>query len=278
MLHLSQHSTPACVACRVNAAPGFDFTMAFQPFVDLQHGSLLGYEALIRGREGEGAQAVLARVTDENRYWFDQACRVKAIELATALGLQGLLSINFLPNAVYRPETCIRATLAAAKRLGFPRDRLMFEVTEGEKITDVEHLRGIFTEYKKQGFRTAIDDFGAGWAGLNLLAEFQPDYLKLDMALTRNIHRDPVRRAIVRGVLSTCEALSLRVIAEGVETRDECMALTDLGVRLFQGYLFARPGLESLPDVPAELVAALRGAIAAAPGPCRRDRRSGRTG
>ena len=266
-MHLSQQTTPACVACRADATKGFDFTMAFQPFVDLEHGSIFGYEALIRGRSGEGAQAVLARVTDDNRYWFDQACRVKAIELATALGLQGLLSINFLPNAVYRPETCIRATLAAAKRLGFSPDRLMFEVTEGEKIQDVEHLRGIFKEYKKQGFRTAIDDFGAGWAGLSLLAEFQPDYLKLDMALTRNVDRDPVRRAIVRGVLTTCEALSLSVSAEGVETRDECAALTDLGVRLFQGYFFARPGFESLPDVPRELVTALRRASGPAAAP-----------
>lgn len=257
MFHLSQRPAPACEACRVDTTTGFDFTMAFQPFVDLERGSIFGYEALVRGRNGEGAQSVLGRVTDENRYWFDQACRVKAIQLATTLGLQGVLSINFLPNAVYRPETCIRATLAAAKSMGFARERLMFEVTEGEQIQDVDHLRGIFAEYKKQGFHTAIDDFGAGWAGLNMLAEFQPDVLKLDMALTRNVDRDPVRRAIVRGVLTTCEALSIRVIAEGVETRDECAALTDLGVRLFQGYFFARPGFESLPDVPAALVLAL---------------------
>lgn len=236
--------------------------MAFQPFVDLERGMIFGYEALVRGPAGEGAHTVLARVTDANRYWFDQACRVKAIELPTKLDLKGMLSINFLPNAVYRAETCIRATLEAAQRLGFERERLMFEVTEGEKVQDVDHLRGIFAEYKKPGFRTAIDDFGAGWAGLNLLAEFQPDYLKLDMALTRNIDGDRVRRAIVRGVLRTCEDLSLAVIAEGVETRDECAALTDLGVRLFQGYFFARPGHESLPEVPAALVTALGRGIA----------------
>ena len=176
---------------------------------------------------------------------------VKAIQLATELGLRGMLSINFLPNAIYRPETCIRATLEAAAELGFAQERLMFEVTEGEKITDHAHLRSIFAEYKRQGFKTAIDDFGAGYAGLNLLAEFQPDYIKLDMELTRNVGQDPVRRAIVSGIVATCRMLQIGIIAEGVETQDEYAFLRAQGIELFQGYLFARPGFASLPEVSA---------------------------
>jgi len=164
-----------------------------------------------------------------------------------------VLSINFLPNAVYRPETCIRATLQAARETGFPAERIMFEVTEGEKIQDHAHLRNIFEEYKRQGFITAIDDFGAGHSGLNLLADFQPDIIKLDMALTRNIDKDRIRRSIVSGILSVCREISIKVIAEGVETREECMALRDKGVELFQGYFFARPGFRTLPPVPDEI-------------------------
>lgn len=243
-----------CADCMAGAGLDFDFTMAFQPFVDVCDGSIFGYEALVRGADGAGAGQVLARVNDTNRYRFDQACRVKAIELASRLDLQGMLSINFMPGAMYKPETCIFATLQAAERLAFPRERIMFEMTEGERVTDHAHLRGIFSVYKEHGFLTAIDDFGAGYSGLNLLAEFQPDFIKLDMALTRNIDTDRIRRAIVGGIVETCRELGLRVIAEGIESVGECLTLQDEGVSVFQGYLFAKPGFEHLPQVPREMI------------------------
>lgn len=164
-----------------------------------------------------------------------------------------MLSINFLPNAVYKPETCIRATLEAAAEMDFPTDRIMFEVTEGEKVIDNDHLRNIFKEYKKHRFTTAIDDFGAGYAGLNLLADWQPDIIKLDMSLTSNVNADRVRSALVFGIISICKELGIKVIAEGIESKEECLTLADEGVKLFQGYLFARPGFESLPTIPEEL-------------------------
>ncbi len=257
----SEFRSLSCKECLSGAGLDFDFTMAFQPFVEVGSARCFGYEALVRGPAGEPASEILAKVNDSNRYRFDQACRVRAIQLASELGLEGILSINFLPNAIYRPETCIRATLEAAAEVNFDPRRLMFEVTEGEQITDHAHLRRIFAEYKSQGFRTAIDDFGAGFSGLNLLAEFQPDYIKLDMSLTRNIHQDPVRRAIVAGILATCNALQLGVIAEGIETDEEFVYLRDQGVRLFQGYLFARPAHRALPAISArglELLLAAR--------------------
>lgn len=237
-----------CRNCRDRQPLDIPITMAFQPIVDIQARSIFGYEALVRGKQQESAGVVLGKVNEDNLYSFDQTCRVIAIDLAARLGLQGILSINFLPNAVYQPETCIRATLEAAAEADFPRDRLMFEVTEGEKVTDVPHLKGIFEAYRRQGFITAIDDFGAGHSGLNLLADFQPDILKIDMALTRNIDQDPVRQAMVKHLTRLCEELSIRVIAEGIETRDELSALRDVGLRLVQGYYLARPAFEALPD------------------------------
>ncbi|MCU0757810.1 MAG: EAL domain-containing protein [Steroidobacteraceae bacterium] len=246
-----------CEACRedVSLPP---FTMAFQPIVDAETGETFAYEALVRPPGGGSAAAVLARIHEGNRYAFDQACRVRAIELAARLGLQSLLSINFLPNAVYQPAACLRKTFEAAARSGFPPHHLMFEVTETEPTRDVGHLRSIFTEYKRHGMLTAIDDFGAGHSGLNMLADFQPDVVKLDMGLVRNLHADRVRRAITRSIVSLCQELGISVIAEGIECRDEALALRDLGVRLFQGFYFARPGLEQLPRVPAETLARLR--------------------
>jgi EAL domain-containing protein (putative c-di-GMP-specific phosphodiesterase class I) len=153
-----------------------------------------------------------------------------------------------LPNAVYHPSTCLHDTLAAARHYHFPTHRLIFEITEDE-LPDQEHLKDIVVEYKRQGFKTAFDDFGSGYSGLSLLAEFQPDIIKLYMALVRGIHHDVVRQAIMRGLLEICRALDIEVIAEGVEEVGEFKTLQRMGVYLFQGYLFARPGFESLPDV-----------------------------
>ena len=242
-------SIPPCKSCRDGQALPFEFTMAFQPIVDLRTRTVFAYEALIRGIDGTGAEAMLAQVNEDNRYVFDQSCRVKAVELAARLAIPCYVSINFLPNAVYQAATCIRATLEAARRFHFPTGQLIFEITEHEELVDKEHLKSIIREYQRQGFKTAIDDFGAGYSGLNLLAEFQPDIIKLDMALVREIDHDPVRQAIVQGTLGVCRALAIEVIAEGVETRAELALLQSMGIHLFQGFLFARPGFEQLPAV-----------------------------
>ena len=241
-----------CGACADGIAPPFPFSMAFQPVVDVVAGRVYAYEALVRGPAGQPAGSVLGKITAGNRYAFDQSCRIKAIALATRLGLQGTganLSINFIPGAMYRPEHCVRATLAAARRHHLPTNRLVFELTENERITDYAHLESIFRVYRANSFRVALDDFGAGHSGLALLAHFQPDIVKIDMALLRGLDADARRRAIVGGVAGICQALSVQVVAEGVETAAELAALRALGVTLFQGYLFAKPGFETLPRV-----------------------------
>ncbi|MDP9898098.1 EAL domain-containing protein [Variovorax ginsengisoli] len=238
-----------CDGCRNADGLGFEFTMAFQPIVDTSSRTVYAHEALVRGLKGEGAASILSRVDASNRYAFDQACRVRAIELATSLGMQSKLSINFLPNAVYRPQACIRTTLSAARRCGFPLENIMFELTEDERATDLAHLAAIFDEYGRHGFVTAIDDFGAGYAGLELLAAFQPHIIKIDMGLVRGIDSHQPRRSIVAGIMGICTELGIRVIAEGVETAAEFKALRAMGVTLFQGYLFARPALQALPAV-----------------------------
>jgi EAL domain-containing protein (putative c-di-GMP-specific phosphodiesterase class I) len=240
-----------CDGCRNPRLLPFEFTMAFQPIVDVVSEQAVAYEALVRGINGETAGDILARVDDYNRYRFDQACRVKAIEIASRLGLTKSsscrLSINFLPNAVYRPASCIRATLEATRRYGLPHSRLIFEVTEGEKVRNSAHLKSIFEEYRRQGMLTAIDDFGAGYAGLNLLAEFQPHIIKLDMELTRGIDADPVRQIIAEAVSIACTKLGIRIIAEGIETDCEADFLKQLGITWQQGYLYAKPEIEALP-------------------------------
>lgn len=229
----------------------FSFDFAYQPIVDVTTRSLWAHEALVRGPDAQGAGWVLGQVNEDNRYRFDQACRVKAIKTAAALGMASRLSINFLPNAVYKPEVCIRTTLEAARKHGFPVERIIFEVTEGERVEDGPWLATILREYQRCGFLTAIDDFGAGFAGLTLLADFQPDIIKLDMALVRGVDGSRSRQAIARGLLRMCEELHITVIAEGVETPGERDFFSHEGVSLMQGYLFGRPGFRTLatPDL-----------------------------
>jgi len=235
-----------CDGCKNSPELDFSFAFAYQPIVDLRDQSVFAHEALVRGINGEGAMSVLSQVTDQNRYRFDQLCRTHAIAGAAALGMNERLSINFLPNAVYRPELCIRSTLESARAHNFPLDRLIFETIEAEHLDNNRHLTNILREYREFGFMTAIDDFGAGYSGLGLLADFQPDLIKLDMHLIRDIHRDRVRQAIVRGVVTMCTELGVTVIAEGIECAEERDFLADCGIFLMQGFWFAKPAFKAL--------------------------------
>lgn len=240
-----------CAGCKDGAGFDLAITMAFQPIVDVKTQTVFAYEALVRGQDGRGAGAILSEVSADNRYAFDQLCRTTAIDLAARLDLASAganLSINFLPNAVYEPRACIRATLAAAMRTGFPLDRIIFEFTEEEAL-DADHILNILRSYRAMGFKTAIDDFGAGFAGLGLLSKFQPDIVKLDMALIRDIDTDRVKRTIVSNTLNMLRDLDIQPICEGVETVGEYEVLCDLGVSLMQGYLLARPAVEALSPI-----------------------------
>ncbi len=240
----------SCSGCRDGA--GFDtpITMAFQPIVDVASGRVFAHEALVRGADGASAYEILSQVSETNRYAFDQACRVKAIEMASDLGIasqDAYLSINFLPGAVYEPRACIRATLMAAMRTGFPLKNIMFEFTESERL-DTAHVLNILRTYRAMGFMTALDDFGAAFAGVGLLSKFQPDVVKLDMDLIRDIDRDPTKRIIVKSTVDMLRDLNILAICEGIERIEEYKTLRDLGVTLMQGFLFARPALGSLAE------------------------------
>lgn len=238
-----------CQSCTEKNSLDFDFTMAFQPIINCSNETIYGYEALVRGINNESAYSVISRVNDKNRYLFDQLCRVKAISLASKLNITSMLSINFLPNAIYAPERCIRTTFEAAKQYDFPTERIMFEFTEVEKMDDTEHVKRIVDYYQSLGFKTAVDDFGSGYSGLNLLADFQTDIIKLDMALIRNIDSNKVRQSIVNNCLTMFNELNITALAEGIETYEEYAWLRDVGIELMQGYYFAKPSFESLPSI-----------------------------
>ncbi|WP_115854546.1 EAL domain-containing protein [Kushneria indalinina] len=231
--------------------------MAFQPIVDLETRSVFAHEALVRGVDGESAWSVLSQVTPEYLYAFDQACRVRAIEMASQLGMTSRLSINFLPNAVYEPRACIRATLETARRVGWPFEALIFEITENEHVVDRDHLRHIVEQYREMGFTVALDDFGTGHANLDLLTTLTPHHLKLDRVLITNIGQDTRRQKLVRHMCSMSEALGMGLVAEGVETLEDARWLYQQGIMRHQGYYYARPAFEALPGIDPACVSAV---------------------
>lgn len=241
----------ACDGCGRTHGLGFAPAMAFQPIVDADRGgAILAQEALVRGPDGQGAAWVFEQVTPEMLYAVDKACRIAAVEEASRLGLPATgakLSVNILPNAILDPLTCMQSTLAAAKRIGFPTSALIFEVSEREKVTDPRHLQSIIHTFRAMGFTLAIDDFGAGNAGLALLADLRVDMVKLDLGLVRHCDADRTRRVIIANMVRACAELGIQTVAEGIETVAEYATLREIGIGLFQGYLFARPGFRTLP-------------------------------
>lgn len=187
--------------------------------MDLAQHRIVSYQALVRGPQDEPASWVLDQVNDSNRSRFEQACRVKAVKLATEpgleLGLKVNLNINFFARAVYQPEVCIQSTLEAAKTCNFPTDRIVFEITEGEQVEEYRHLIDIVNEYHRLGFSSAI-------------------------------HQQPPRQAIVEGIVHSCGKLGIDLVAEGVEKIEEIRWPGKAGIRLFQGFCFARPAFRQL--------------------------------
>ena len=228
------------------------YSFAFQPIVDVERGVVAGFEALVRGPNGESAASVLGAFSRDELHQFDMEARQRAIALSETLKLpqQSCLNLNLLPDSLgVCGLSALTSTVEMAARCGIAPERIMLEISETDTIANFSHFVEMINTARALGVKFAIDDFGAGYAGLNLLAHFQPEAIKIDMQLVREIwHRGP-RQAIVRGVITTCTDLGIDIVAEGVETMDEYQWLRDEGISLFQGYLFARPAFEALPAV-----------------------------
>jgi EAL domain-containing protein (putative c-di-GMP-specific phosphodiesterase class I) len=207
-----------------------------QPIVDLASGRRLGVECLARFADAG------ARGPD---HWFDEAAEIgRAVELEVLAIRRGLATASSLPEGTYlsvnaSPETILSGELEPLLAQ-FNRARLVLEVTEHQQVADFAELRRALQALSKHA-RIAIDDVGAGYAGLRHLVDLRPDLLKLDMSLTRDIHRDPARRALTSAMVRFAAEIGCKLVAEGIEVRQESDALAQLGVDFGQGYYFGRP-------------------------------------
>jgi EAL domain-containing protein (putative c-di-GMP-specific phosphodiesterase class I) len=226
------------------------FAIAFQPIVDVETGLTIAQEALVRGPSGQPAGSVLAAIPLPARHRVDAEIRRAALEEALRLGLPATtaaLTLNVYPGGVAHLDFGVRRTAEDARALGFPLDRLVFEISEMEPVEDPEALAIELSALQRQGLRIALDDVGTGHARMPLLMVWRPDGAKIAREVIMGLDRDPQRLEQVRLTLAQLNAFGLVPVVEGVETVGEMQALRAMGVRAMQGFLFARPGLGVLP-------------------------------
>ncbi len=214
--------------------------MAFQPIVDAERRCVFGHEALMRTREPSFTNpgAILAAAERLGRLG-DVGARVRALcardfEEAPP---DALLFVNLHPHDLLDPDL-----YEESSPLTKIADRVVLEITERSAIEDVSDIQNRLAQLRRLGYRIAIDDLGAGYAGLSSFVALGPEIVKLDMSLVRDVHRSDIRQRVVGSLASLCSGMGIRVVAEGVESREERDSVRGLGCALLQGYLFARPG------------------------------------
>jgi diguanylate cyclase (GGDEF)-like protein/PAS domain S-box-containing protein len=224
------------------------FRSVYQPIVALGNSNrtplVVGYEALLRAEGPAGPvmpdELFGAAAAAGWLHVLDRVGRTTALRGAAGWLGDAQLFVNFLPTTIYRPEVCLRTTEQAAKAAGLRLDQVVFEVTESERITDVDHLAEVFAYYRERGCRVALDDLGAGYSSLNLLVRLQPDVVKLDKDIVQQLP-GAVSAAVVAAVVDITHSYGGQVLAECIETAEQADAARELGVDLGQGWFFGRP-------------------------------------
>ncbi len=229
---------------------GVGIQFAFQPLVNLNQARIAGYEALVRGHDGQSAGAVIAGVRPENLAMFDQACRTRALQDAARIGVRGDLHLNCTEVTPDNLAMAIDKSVMDAVTFDIAPNRVVLEFSDLQRLGNPRQLAAVRQRANAAGFRVLADNFGLGEAGLKRLVVLQPEFIKLDRELCTNIDRSQRRQAMVLGIMASCRALDIDVIASGVERAEEVEWLHEkAGVDRFQGYYFARPQLMAAPSV-----------------------------
>jgi EAL domain-containing protein (putative c-di-GMP-specific phosphodiesterase class I) len=214
-------------------------TVAFQPIVSVSQRKVFGYEALMRSTNASfrlPAHLLEAAEQVDGLDALGRAVRARAVEGLTRAPAGTLLFVNLHPRDLADPELTARSSPLTAVA-----DRVVLEITERASLSGITDLAGRVDALRRLGFRIAIDDLGAGYAGLTSFAQLEPEIVKLDMSLTRGVDRSMVKQKLISSFSALCRELGMTIVVEGVETAQERDALVSLGCDLLQGHLFGRP-------------------------------------
>ena len=209
----------------------------YQPIVDLRTGHPMGFEALSRGPAGEyETPDVLFRIAYESDLVLklDAVCREQAVRGMRRLHDHELLFVNMEPSSIFDPKLMdsIPANLVG---------QVVFEITEHAAVSDFQTFRQAAQLVKQRGFKLAMDDVGSAYSGLRIISTIEPHFIKLDMELTREAHRNRVKMELLKAITGFSTDAGIPMIVEGIETEDELGTVTELGMHLVQGYLVGRP-------------------------------------
>jgi len=216
----------------------------YQPVVDLVERRILGYEALTRtpGTRFPSPEELFKVAHENQALWpLERLCRERAVASAPPLNQEQLLFLNVEPDSMQDPELHDDTFLDRLTAAGLGPRQIVFELTEHSAMRDFAAIRRALRSFRDRGFRLAMDDVGSGYAGLQAIAEIAPDFLKIDMALVRDVHRHAIKRELIATIRRFAEETGIALIAEGVESTAELASLMAAGVRCAQGFLFARP-------------------------------------
>ena len=217
---------------------------AFQPIVEIESEQVVAHEGLSRGPRGGELQAPTALFGVAARHGLteelERACRRKAFADWEVFGGSGRLFVNTVPATVRDASFLGRGVIDYLGRSISPRF-VTLEITERQVIENLALYREAMHAFLELGFTFAMDDLGAGYSGLETVANLGAGYLKIDMGLVRGVHQKRASQQIIKAILDMGVGVGATVIAEGIQTREEAQALIDLGIRYGQGYLFARP-------------------------------------
>lgn len=227
-----------------------DFSFAFQPIIDPMSQRVIALEALIRGKDGETPATYFDKFKPEDVYTADLQSKKTAFAMASALGLNHkMLSVNLLPMTLVNRPDAVSFLINEIAAHGLVPEQIIVEFTESEVISRFDTFAQAVKSLKAAGICVAIDHFGAGFAGLQLLSRFQPDRIKISRELITDVHKSGPRQAIIQAIIKCCASLEILISAVGVEKPEEWMWLESAGIEIFQGNLFARACLNGTPSV-----------------------------
>ncbi|WP_170270094.1 GGDEF domain-containing protein [Heliorestis acidaminivorans] len=222
-----------------------NFIIHYQPIYSLEKGAIIGYEALARGPENSAFQSPLQifKLAEKANCLLplERLLRQLALEGASDIKKNQFLFLNCSPQVINDPSFSRGDFRQIVESTGLRTEQIVLEITERHVINDFTHFRKIIDIYRKQGFRFAVDDAGAGYSSLQSIAELQPEYIKIDKSLIEGINNSAVKQALLDTFLSFALKINSHIIAEGIEKEEQLKWLCKAGIHLGQGYLLGRP-------------------------------------
>lgn len=236
-----------------------DFESVLQPIYSATMQAVYGFEALTRcsSMPFVDIAQMFAIAKNENLISkLDVVCRSNALRKTSYEGIQGgdaLIFINICPQTLMDPAHKPGITDKLAEECGIPKERIVLEITEESAIYNYDLFKRAVSYYKRQGYRIAIDDFGAGYGGLKMLSMIEPDFVKIDRHFISHMDRMSIKTSLVDCLARVCKRLEIMAIAEGIERKEELTAVLQCGIELVQGYYLAGPSARAVTEVPSAL-------------------------